>query len=72
MTEASIETFAQADLDGLIALVAAEGWTEYTDENLSILYVKTAGPPARAACPDLPRDLLACLAGLRPRNSPGS
>jgi ribosomal protein S18 acetylase RimI-like enzyme len=32
MTEASIETVAQADLDGLIALVAAEGWTEYTDD----------------------------------------
>jgi GNAT superfamily N-acetyltransferase len=32
MTEASIEPFAQAHLDGLIALVAAEGWTEYTDD----------------------------------------
>jgi ribosomal protein S18 acetylase RimI-like enzyme len=31
MTEASIEPFARAHLDGLIALVAAEGWTEYTD-----------------------------------------
>ena len=30
MTEASIEPFARAHLDGLIALVAAEGWTEYT------------------------------------------
>ena len=32
MTEASIEPFARAHLDGLIALVAAEGWTEYTDD----------------------------------------
>jgi ribosomal protein S18 acetylase RimI-like enzyme len=32
MTEASIEPFAQADLDGLIALLAAEGWTEYADD----------------------------------------
>ena len=30
MTETSIEQFTQAHLDGLIALVAAEGWTEYT------------------------------------------
>ena len=32
MTEASIEPFAQAHLDGLIALVSAEGWTEYTED----------------------------------------
>ncbi len=32
MTEGSIEPFAQAHLDGLIALVTAEGWTEYTDD----------------------------------------
>ncbi len=32
MTETSIERFAQAHLDGLIALVAAEGWTEYTND----------------------------------------
>jgi ribosomal protein S18 acetylase RimI-like enzyme len=32
MTKASIEPFAPAHLDGLIALVAAEGWTEYTDD----------------------------------------
>ncbi len=32
MTEASIEPFAQAHLDGLIALVTAAGWTEYTDD----------------------------------------
>lgn len=32
MTEASIEQFAQAHLDGLISLVAAEDWTEYTDD----------------------------------------
>ena len=32
MTEVSIERFTQAHLDGLIALVAAEGWTEYTDD----------------------------------------
>jgi ribosomal protein S18 acetylase RimI-like enzyme len=32
MTEASIEPFARAHLDGLIALVTEEGWTEYTDD----------------------------------------
>jgi ribosomal protein S18 acetylase RimI-like enzyme len=32
MTEISIEPFTQGHLDGLIALVAAEGWTEYTDD----------------------------------------
>ena len=32
MTEASIEPFAPAHLDGLIALCAVEGWTEYTDD----------------------------------------
>ena len=32
MTTVSIEPFAQAHLDGLIALVAAEGWTEYTED----------------------------------------
>lgn len=32
MTELSIEPFAQAHLDELIALVAAEGWTEYSDD----------------------------------------
>jgi ribosomal protein S18 acetylase RimI-like enzyme len=32
MTDVSIEPFAQAHLDGLIALVAAEGWTEYTED----------------------------------------
>ena len=32
MTDISIEPFAQAHLDGLIALVAAEGSTEYTDD----------------------------------------
>jgi predicted N-acetyltransferase YhbS len=31
MTEASIEPFARGHLDELIALVAEEGWTEYTD-----------------------------------------
>jgi ribosomal protein S18 acetylase RimI-like enzyme len=30
MTDVAIEPFTQAHLDGLIALVAAEGWTEYT------------------------------------------
>jgi ribosomal protein S18 acetylase RimI-like enzyme len=30
MTEPSIRPFAGAHLDGLIALVAAEGWDEYT------------------------------------------
>jgi ribosomal protein S18 acetylase RimI-like enzyme len=32
MSQASIEPFARAHLDGLIALVAAEGWSEYTDD----------------------------------------
>jgi ribosomal protein S18 acetylase RimI-like enzyme len=32
MTEASIEPFAPAHLDGLTALFEAEGWTEYTDD----------------------------------------
>lgn len=31
-TPVSIEPFARAHLDGLIALVAAEAWTEYTDD----------------------------------------
>jgi ribosomal protein S18 acetylase RimI-like enzyme len=32
MTQASIERLAEARLDGLIALVAAEGWVEYADD----------------------------------------
>jgi ribosomal protein S18 acetylase RimI-like enzyme len=32
MTEISIEPFTPAHLDELIALVAAEGWTEYADD----------------------------------------
>jgi ribosomal protein S18 acetylase RimI-like enzyme len=32
MTAASIERFARAHLEELIALVEAEGWTEYTDD----------------------------------------
>ena len=32
MTETSIEAFTRAHLDGLIALVAAEGWSEYAEE----------------------------------------
>jgi ribosomal protein S18 acetylase RimI-like enzyme len=32
MTEPSIEPFAQAHLDGLIELVAMEGWDEYTED----------------------------------------
>ncbi len=32
MTEPSIEPFTKAHLDGLISLVAAEGWVEYTDD----------------------------------------
>jgi ribosomal protein S18 acetylase RimI-like enzyme len=32
MTEASIEPFTEAHLDGLVSLVAAEGWTEYADD----------------------------------------
>ena len=32
MTEASIEPFANDHLDGVIALVGAEGWAEYADD----------------------------------------
>jgi ribosomal protein S18 acetylase RimI-like enzyme len=32
MTQASIEPLTEARLDGLIALVAAEGWVEYADD----------------------------------------
>jgi GNAT superfamily N-acetyltransferase len=32
MTEPAIEPFTRAHLDGLIALVASEGWTEYTED----------------------------------------
>jgi ribosomal protein S18 acetylase RimI-like enzyme len=32
MTEPSIEPFAKAHLDGLISLVAAQAWTEYSDD----------------------------------------
>jgi ribosomal protein S18 acetylase RimI-like enzyme len=32
VTEVSIEPFTHAHLDGLIALVAAEGWTEYAND----------------------------------------
>jgi len=32
MTDVSIEPYAHAHLDGLIALVAAEGWTEYAED----------------------------------------
>jgi hypothetical protein len=32
MMEISIEPFTRAHLDGLIALVAAEGWNEYADD----------------------------------------
>jgi ribosomal protein S18 acetylase RimI-like enzyme len=32
MTETLISPFEQAHLDGLIALVAAEGWSEYMDD----------------------------------------
>ena len=32
MTEGVIEPFAHAHLDGLIALVSAEGWAEYTHD----------------------------------------
>jgi ribosomal protein S18 acetylase RimI-like enzyme len=32
MTAAPIQPFTQAHLDGLIALVAAEGWAEYLDD----------------------------------------
>ena len=32
MTQATIEPLTEARLDGLIALVAAEGWVEYADD----------------------------------------
>jgi hypothetical protein len=32
MTEVSIHPFARAHLDGVIRLVAAEGWAEYADD----------------------------------------
>jgi ribosomal protein S18 acetylase RimI-like enzyme len=32
MTQASIEPFARAHLDGLISLLGAEDWAEYTDD----------------------------------------
>jgi ribosomal protein S18 acetylase RimI-like enzyme len=32
MTEVSIQPFARSHLDGLIGLVAAEGWDEYADD----------------------------------------
>ena len=32
MSDALIEPFGRAHLDGLIALVAAEGWTEYVED----------------------------------------
>jgi hypothetical protein len=32
MIEASIEPFGRAHLGGLVGLLAAEGWTEYTDD----------------------------------------
>ena len=32
MNETSIEPFMRAHLDGLISLVAAEGWIEYTED----------------------------------------
>jgi ribosomal protein S18 acetylase RimI-like enzyme len=33
MTEISIEPFTRSHLEGLIGLVAAEGWTEYSDDS---------------------------------------
>ena len=48
MTDVSIEPFAQAHLDGLIALVAAEGWTEYTeDAERTYRALSARGPRAR-------------------------
>lgn len=32
MTDVPIELFTRAHLDGLISLVAAEGWNEYTED----------------------------------------
>jgi ribosomal protein S18 acetylase RimI-like enzyme len=43
MTEASIEPFAQRHLDGVLALVAAEGWTGYT-EDVERTYRALSGP----------------------------
>jgi hypothetical protein len=37
MTEPSIEPFARTHLDGLIALVAAEGWDEYTADSNGLI-----------------------------------
>jgi ribosomal protein S18 acetylase RimI-like enzyme len=42
MTEASIEPFAQAHLDGLVALVAAEGWVEYAQDAMRTYRAMTA------------------------------
>jgi hypothetical protein len=48
MTDVSIEPFAQAHLDGLIALVAAEGWTEYReDAERTYRALSARGPRAR-------------------------
>lgn len=32
MTDVSFETYARAHIDGLLALVAGESWTEYTED----------------------------------------
>jgi hypothetical protein len=55
MTELSIEPFANVHLDGLVALVVAEGWSEYavdverTSRALSAPGVTTLRRLARAA-----------------------
>ena len=48
MTEALIEPFAGAHLDGLIALVAAEGWTEWLGASRSLGFRLTREDLGRA------------------------
>ena len=42
MTDVAIEPFARAHLDGLLALVAAEGWAEYAEDAERTLRALTA------------------------------
>jgi hypothetical protein len=48
MSETLIEPFAPAHLDGLAALVAAEGWTGYIDDPARTYRALTA--PEGAPC----------------------
>jgi GNAT superfamily N-acetyltransferase len=52
MTGASIEQFAKAHLDELIALVAAEGWTEYADVERSYRALTAPGVTTLVAIVD--------------------